>query len=72
MNTFEKLVEDTKNSIIDTIDREGIYRHSSCDAPNWDKDSHEAHKTLQRRGINGLFISSKINFEVTDWVITKY
>jgi hypothetical protein len=69
--TFETLVEKTKDEIIDTVNAKGIYRCATCNAPNWDRNLHEAHHALKRQGIAGLNISVKVNFEVTDWTITK-
>lgn len=71
MNKFEELVEKTKSIIIEQVNTTGMYRCATCDAPNWNRDEHEAHNAIKRKGIDGLQINSKVNFGVTDWVIIK-
>lgn len=71
LTPFETLVQKTIEQINAAVKESGIYRCATCDAPNWDKDLHQVHNTIKSRGIEGLSISSKVNHEVTDWVITR-
>lgn len=66
-------VEQKANEIIETMVRYEKLSHtmSTCDDPNWDRELHRAMSEIAKNlRSKGLKVTSSVNFEVTDWVIT--
>ena len=45
---------------------------ATCDGRNWDTTLHHLFPLIVKRlKENGMSVTSSVNYEVTDWVITK-
>lgn len=74
-NPLDKKVDQLKSDIIEKVNKLGVYKKSSCDAPHfgWDLIEHHAlHAIVRRGGIEGIHISIQVNHGVTDWTFAKF
>lgn len=80
MATIEELrekkrayVKEEAQSIADFMISNGLltYRTSTCDAPNWNRELHQAMPEI-RSALNemGIHVSCSVNWGVTDWVFS--
>jgi hypothetical protein len=56
-------------SITEQARQQGILKISTCDAPNWNKEEHDAMLILQVNTPDDLSVSYTKNFGVWDWTV---
>jgi len=67
-------VEENAHKLIESMEKDGdiVRKVPTCDHSNWDREYHHMFPQIaQKIREKGYNVTSKVNWGVTDWVITK-